>query len=83
MELGERHDDWTEPDPDDREYVCASPACPNYSKAVFVRCRTELGHASPVDDHDLDCPCGARLVEQGGIEHVTPEVQRRYQEVGA
>lgn len=83
MDIGERHEDWAEPDTDDREYVCTNPACGNYSKAVFVKCNTELGYTSPVDDRDLDCSCGARLVEQGGIEHVTPEVRRRYQEVGA
>jgi len=83
MTSDETFDDFADLDPNDCEYVCTNSACENYSKAVYVKVCTELGSSAPVDDRDLDCPCGARLVEQGGIEHVSPETRRRYQEVGA
>lgn len=69
----------------DLAFVCTNHECEHYRIAVDVKCRTELGHTSVFDERDLDCECGAQLVQVDllGCEGVSPETIRRYQEVGA
>jgi hypothetical protein len=89
MMRDELHPDWADPVCSETEceleFVCPNHDCRRYTKAVYVRCRTELGHTSPVDDRDLDCPCGERLVQVDllGCESVSPQEIKRLQAVGA
>lgn len=69
----------------DGDYVCTNHQCELYHVSVNVRCfGDELGATGAVDERDLDCPCGAPRVEVEslGIEHVSPEIVKRYQGVG-
>jgi hypothetical protein len=69
----------------DLAFVCTNHECDHYRVSVDVKCRTELGSTSVCDERDLDCECGAQLVQVDllGCEHVPAELIRRYQEVGA
>jgi hypothetical protein len=68
------------------DFTCPNPRCEFYKTAVEVRCRVEpLNVTTPVDDRDLDCVCGDRLIQHDllGCESVSVETRRRYQEAGA
>lgn len=84
----ERHDDFAEIPIGEYEsdYVCTNHECEHYRVSIGLRCyRDELGAAGLVDERDLDCPCGASRVqvETLGVERVSPEIVKRYQEVSA
>jgi len=68
------------------DFVCQNHQCERYKTAVEVRCRIEpLGCTSVVDDRDLDCLCGDRLIQHDllGCESYTPGEIARRQAVGA
>ncbi len=68
------------------DFTCPNRDCSHYRRSRLVVCHTDyLNSTSPVDDRDLDCECGERLVqiELLGCEQVDPKTIQRYQGVGA
>jgi len=68
------------------DFVCPDHGCEHYKIPVEVRCRTEpLNVTTPIDDRDLDCECGDRLIQHDllGCESVSPETRRRYKAFAA
>jgi hypothetical protein len=66
------------------EFVCTDHECEHYKKAILVKCSTEQGLTSVVDDHDLTCSCGAERIQAVlvGAEQVDPKLIERYKQVG-
>ena len=67
------------------DFTCPNRDCTHYRTIKLVVCHTDfLNSTSPVDDRDLDCECGERLVQHEllGCESYTPEEIARRQAVG-
>ncbi len=81
MTSDETHQDFA--DMDTTDFVCTNRGCDHYRKPIDVPVVT--GTLEVLDSRDLDCECGAQLVQIDlvqGVEEVEHETIRRYREVG-